>query len=95
MSCWIETVHYVVFDYGLSAAVWSEAVLLLPQRSGDRKMADIEKISPDSFPCRVSCSPKTFFQGKLFILLCILIVDSGGATTHWVVTEDGKIQQQV
>ncbi|XP_051919012.1 tetratricopeptide repeat protein 17 [Hippocampus zosterae] len=58
-------------------------------------MADIEKISPDSFPCRVSCSPKTFFQGKLFILLCILIVDSGGATTHWVVTEDGKIQQQV
>uniref|UniRef100_A0A671Y645 Tetratricopeptide repeat domain 17 n=1 Tax=Sparus aurata TaxID=8175 RepID=A0A671Y645_SPAAU len=33
--------------------------------------------------------------GKLFILLCILIVDSGGATTHWVVTEDGKIQQQV
>uniref|UniRef100_A0A3Q2Z695 Tetratricopeptide repeat domain 17 n=1 Tax=Hippocampus comes TaxID=109280 RepID=A0A3Q2Z695_HIPCM len=58
-------------------------------------MADIEKITPDSFPCRVSCSPKTFFQGKLFILLCILIVDSGGATTHWVVTEDGKIQQQV
>uniref|UniRef100_A0A3B4ZXH6 Tetratricopeptide repeat protein 17-like n=1 Tax=Stegastes partitus TaxID=144197 RepID=A0A3B4ZXH6_9TELE len=32
---------------------------------------------------------------SLFILLCILIVDSGGATTHWVVTEDGKIQQQV
>uniref|UniRef100_A0A672G359 Tetratricopeptide repeat domain 17 n=1 Tax=Salarias fasciatus TaxID=181472 RepID=A0A672G359_SALFA len=31
----------------------------------------------------------------LFILLCVLIVDSGGATTHWVVTEDGKIQQQV
>uniref|UniRef100_A0A3Q3A0P1 Tetratricopeptide repeat domain 17 n=1 Tax=Kryptolebias marmoratus TaxID=37003 RepID=A0A3Q3A0P1_KRYMA len=33
--------------------------------------------------------------GRLFILLCVLIVDSGGATTHWVVTEDGKIQQQV
>ncbi|XP_068506650.1 tetratricopeptide repeat protein 17 isoform X2 [Syngnathus scovelli] len=57
-------------------------------------MADIEKISLDSFPCRVSCSRKTF-RGKLFILLCILIVDAGDATTHWVVTEDGKIQQQV
>uniref|UniRef100_A0A4W6EKX6 Tetratricopeptide repeat domain 17 n=1 Tax=Lates calcarifer TaxID=8187 RepID=A0A4W6EKX6_LATCA len=34
-------------------------------------------------------------RGKLFILLCVLLVDSGGATTHWVVTEDGKIQQQV
>ncbi|XP_061743572.1 tetratricopeptide repeat protein 17 isoform X1 [Nerophis ophidion] len=49
----------------------------------------------DSFPCRVSCSPKTLLRGNIFILLCILIVDSGGATTHWVVTEDGKIQQQV
>uniref|UniRef100_A0A672G327 Tetratricopeptide repeat domain 17 n=1 Tax=Salarias fasciatus TaxID=181472 RepID=A0A672G327_SALFA len=39
--------------------------------------------------------PPTTFQGRLFILLCVLIVDSGGATTHWVVTEDGKIQQQV
>ncbi|XP_061132156.1 tetratricopeptide repeat protein 17 [Syngnathus typhle] len=57
-------------------------------------MADIEEISLDSFPCRVSCSRKTF-RGKLFILLCILIVDAGDATTHWVVTEDGKIQQQV
>uniref|UniRef100_A0A671Y7W7 Tetratricopeptide repeat domain 17 n=1 Tax=Sparus aurata TaxID=8175 RepID=A0A671Y7W7_SPAAU len=48
-----------------------------------------------SLPCRVNYSRKPSFQGKLFILLCILIVDSGGATTHWVVTEDGKIQQQV
>uniref|UniRef100_A0A674MPX7 Tetratricopeptide repeat domain 17 n=1 Tax=Takifugu rubripes TaxID=31033 RepID=A0A674MPX7_TAKRU len=46
-------------------------------------------------PCRVNYSRKPSFQGKLFIILCILIVDSGGATTHWVVTEDGKIQQQV
>uniref|UniRef100_A0AAQ5X9J9 Tetratricopeptide repeat domain 17 n=1 Tax=Amphiprion ocellaris TaxID=80972 RepID=A0AAQ5X9J9_AMPOC len=58
-------------------------------------MADLRKICSDSLPCRVNCSRKTAFQGKLFILLCILIVDSGGATTHWVVTEDGKIQQQV
>uniref|UniRef100_A0A3B5AMA1 Tetratricopeptide repeat protein 17-like n=1 Tax=Stegastes partitus TaxID=144197 RepID=A0A3B5AMA1_9TELE len=58
-------------------------------------MADLRKICPESLPCRVNCSRKAAFQGKLFILLCILIVDSGGATTHWVVTEDGKIQQQV
>ncbi|XP_057703725.1 tetratricopeptide repeat protein 17 isoform X2 [Corythoichthys intestinalis] len=58
-------------------------------------MADMEKICPESFPCRVSCLAKTFLQGKLFILLCILIVDSGGAMTHWVVTEDGKIKQEV
>ncbi|XP_028258211.1 tetratricopeptide repeat protein 17 [Parambassis ranga] len=58
-------------------------------------MADLRKICPESLPNRVNYSRKTPFQGKLFILLCILIVDSGGATTHWVVTEDGKIQQQV
>ncbi|XP_039650779.1 tetratricopeptide repeat protein 17 isoform X2 [Perca fluviatilis] len=58
-------------------------------------MADVRKICPEYLPCRVNYSRKTTFQGKLFVLLCILIVDSGGATTHWVVTEDGKIQQQV
>ncbi|XP_053545268.1 tetratricopeptide repeat protein 17 [Bombina bombina] len=32
----------------------------------------------------------------LFGLLCVLcIIGSSAATTHWVVTEDGKIQQQV
>ncbi|XP_058484707.1 tetratricopeptide repeat protein 17 isoform X1 [Solea solea] len=58
-------------------------------------MAVLRKICPESLPCCVSWSRKSSFQGKLFILLCVLIVDSGGATTHWVVTEDGKIQQQV
>lgn len=58
-------------------------------------MANLRKICPESLPHRINYSRKTLFQGKLFILLCILIVDSGGATTHWVVTEDGKIQQQV
>ncbi|XP_029314323.1 tetratricopeptide repeat protein 17 [Cottoperca gobio] len=58
-------------------------------------MADLRKICPESLPCRLNYSRKTSFQGNLFIILCILIVDSGGATTHWVVTEDGKIQQQV
>ncbi|XP_041835928.1 tetratricopeptide repeat protein 17 [Melanotaenia boesemani] len=58
-------------------------------------MADLRKIYPESLPCRVNYTRKTPFQGRLLIFLCILIVDSGGATTHWVVTEDGKIQQQV
>uniref|UniRef100_A0A673BYB3 Tetratricopeptide repeat domain 17 n=1 Tax=Sphaeramia orbicularis TaxID=375764 RepID=A0A673BYB3_9TELE len=58
-------------------------------------MANLRKICPESLPHRINYSRKTLFQGKLFILLCVLIVDSGGATTHWVVTEDGKIQQQV
>lgn len=63
--------------------------------NSERKMADIRRDCPESMPCRVNYSQKPSFQGKLFIILCILIVDSGGATTHWVVTEDGKIQQQV
>ncbi|GAA6104522.1 tetratricopeptide repeat protein 17 isoform X1 [Tachysurus ichikawai] len=35
-------------------------------------------------------------RAKMFIMIiCILLVEPGRATTHWVVTEDGKIQQQV
>lgn len=59
------------------------------------KMADLRRVCPESLPCRVNSSRKPSFQGRLLFLLCILIVESGGATTHWVVTEDGKIQQQV
>lgn len=67
----------------------------LPQEwKGDRKMADFWKISPGYLP-DVNVSRKSFAQVKIFIFLCILLVESGGATTHWVVTEDGKIQQQV
>lgn len=77
-----------------SAPVWSEAGCRR-HSAKETKMADIRKICPESLLCCVKCSRKPLFQGKLFILLCILIVDSGGATTHWVVTEDGKIQQQV
>uniref|UniRef100_A0A3Q4AUV0 Tetratricopeptide repeat domain 17 n=1 Tax=Mola mola TaxID=94237 RepID=A0A3Q4AUV0_MOLML len=58
-------------------------------------MADLRRVCPESLPCRVNSSRKPSFQGRLLFLLCILIVESGGATTHWVVTEDGKIQQQV
>uniref|UniRef100_A0A671MCX1 Tetratricopeptide repeat protein 17 n=1 Tax=Sinocyclocheilus anshuiensis TaxID=1608454 RepID=A0A671MCX1_9TELE len=34
-------------------------------------------------------------RGPAFMFICILLVESARATTHWVVTEDGKIQQQV
>ncbi|XP_041916966.1 tetratricopeptide repeat protein 17 [Alosa sapidissima] len=47
---------------------------------------------------RDSCanvSWKTSFHGRVCILFCVLLVKPGDATTHWVVTEDGKIQQQV
>ncbi|XP_045067065.1 tetratricopeptide repeat protein 17 isoform X1 [Coregonus clupeaformis] len=57
-------------------------------------MADFRKISPGSLPY-VNVSRKVSVQGKVFILLCIILAEPGGATTHWVVTEDGKIQQQV
>lgn len=63
--------------------------------NSDRKMADLRKVCTESLPCRVNYTRQPSCQGKLFIFLCILIADSGGATTHWVVTEDGKIQQQV
>lgn len=71
-------------------------LLLLPQHicKEDRKMADLRKISSGSLPY-VNVSRKVSFQGKVFILLCIILAEPGGATTHWVVTEDGKIQQQV
>uniref|UniRef100_A0A8C5FIT8 Tetratricopeptide repeat domain 17 n=1 Tax=Gadus morhua TaxID=8049 RepID=A0A8C5FIT8_GADMO len=39
----------------------------------------------------------THFPGRILTVLCtlLLLADRAGATTHWVVTEDGKIQQQV
>lgn len=58
-------------------------------------MADLRKVCSESLPCHVNYSRRLSLKGKLFIFLCIIIVDCGGATTHWVVTEDGKIQQQV
>ncbi|CAB1338914.1 unnamed protein product [Coregonus sp. 'balchen'] len=57
-------------------------------------MADFRKVCPGSLPY-VNVSRKVSVQGKVFILLCIILAEPGGATTHWVVTEDGKIQQQV
>ncbi|KAJ7994617.1 hypothetical protein DPEC_G00251340 [Dallia pectoralis] len=57
-------------------------------------MVDPRKICPGLQPSG-NVSRKASVQGKVFILLCIILAESGEATTHWVVTEDGKIQQQV
>ncbi|XP_059927187.1 tetratricopeptide repeat protein 17 isoform X1 [Gadus macrocephalus] len=60
-------------------------------------MADLGNDYPESSLCRVNGSRKTHFPGRILTVLCtlLLLVDRAGATTHWVVTEDGKIQQQV
>ncbi|XP_016396466.1 tetratricopeptide repeat protein 17 [Sinocyclocheilus rhinocerous] len=34
-------------------------------------------------------------RGAAVVFICILLAEPARATTHWVVTEDGKIQQQV
>lgn len=34
-------------------------------------------------------------RGAAVVLICVLLAEPARATTHWVVTEDGKIQQQV
>ncbi|XP_072527603.1 tetratricopeptide repeat protein 17 [Salminus brasiliensis] len=38
---------------------------------------------------------KTSARRRMFVFVLVLLVEPGRATTHWVVTEDGKIQQQV
>ncbi|XP_061594998.1 tetratricopeptide repeat protein 17 isoform X1 [Cololabis saira] len=58
-------------------------------------MAELRKTRLQPLPCRVNDTGRASLQGRLFFCLCVLLVDCGGATTHWVVTEDGKIQQQV
>ena len=60
-------------------------------------MADLGNDYPESSLCRVNGSRTTRFPGRIQMVLCtlLLLADRGGATTHWVVTEDGKIQQQV
>ncbi|KAK7912523.1 hypothetical protein WMY93_012734 [Mugilogobius chulae] len=60
------------------------------------KMAtELRKTSPDSVPSSIISLPKSPLRWRLLLLVWALTVDSTGATTHWVVTEDGKIQQQV
>uniref|UniRef100_A0A8C5D2X3 Tetratricopeptide repeat protein 17 n=1 Tax=Gouania willdenowi TaxID=441366 RepID=A0A8C5D2X3_GOUWI len=56
-------------------------------------MADVWKSWCFSF--RVSFPRSVAARWGFLLLLCAVMVDSGAASTHWVVTEDGKIQQQV
>ncbi|XP_062845403.1 tetratricopeptide repeat protein 17 [Trichomycterus rosablanca] len=58
-------------------------------------MAADEQCSTDRANYSLNRSWRASVCGRMFILMCVLSVDLGGATTHWVVTEDGKIQQQV
>lgn len=85
--------HHVVGGRSAELLVCHRAKKNLIQTG--KKMADLRRVCAEPLPCRVNCTRKPSCPGKLFIFLCILIADSGGATTHWVVTEDGKIQQQV
>ncbi|XP_030621782.1 tetratricopeptide repeat protein 17 [Chanos chanos] len=57
-------------------------------------MADAKRNRLGSLPC-ITDIWRSSVQGKVFVLLCVLLVKPVHATTHWVVTEDGKIQQQV
>ncbi|XP_035252632.1 tetratricopeptide repeat protein 17 isoform X1 [Anguilla anguilla] len=57
-------------------------------------MADLSISGPGTHLC-TSVPQKATVFARIFLLFVILLTELGGATTHWVVTEDGKIQQQV
>uniref|UniRef100_A0AAY4EQ15 Tetratricopeptide repeat protein 17 n=1 Tax=Denticeps clupeoides TaxID=299321 RepID=A0AAY4EQ15_9TELE len=57
-------------------------------------MADLRGASKGRQSC-LAVSWNALVRGKLLLLFCFLFIQPGCATTHWVVTEDGKIQQQV
>ncbi|XP_076853647.1 tetratricopeptide repeat protein 17 [Brachyhypopomus gauderio] len=61
---------------------------------GGGKMADDRGSSRGNHSC-FNDSWRAPVRGKMFVFICILLVEPGQSTTHWVVTEDGKIQQQV
>ncbi|KAJ8252638.1 hypothetical protein COCON_G00219500 [Conger conger] len=57
-------------------------------------MADLGISGPGTHLCTSVPQKATVFT-RIFLLFVVLLTELGGATTHWVVTEDGKIQQQV
>ncbi|XP_057213044.1 tetratricopeptide repeat protein 17 [Triplophysa rosa] len=59
-----------------------------------RKMADDKSNSIGNHSTN-KCFWSSSVRGSVFIFICVLLAEPGRATTHWVVTEDGKIQQQV
>uniref|UniRef100_A0A673K2L4 Tetratricopeptide repeat domain 17 n=1 Tax=Sinocyclocheilus rhinocerous TaxID=307959 RepID=A0A673K2L4_9TELE len=54
---------------------------------------DKSKITGNYYTNKRFWSPS--IRGPAFMFICILLAEPARATTHWVVTEDGKIQQQV
>lgn len=58
-------------------------------------MAEVQRQSLEKNGVSFNISWKASVRARMFIFMCILLVEPGRATTHWVVTEDGKIQQQV
>ncbi|KAI1904026.1 hypothetical protein AGOR_G00001450 [Albula goreensis] len=57
-------------------------------------MADRRISGPGTQLC-TTVPQKATVLARNFVLFIVLLSELGGATTHWVVTEDGKIQQQV
>lgn len=60
-----------------------------------RKMAEVQRHSLGRNGLCFNGLWKASVRARMFIFICMLLVEPGRATTHWVVTEDGKIQQQV
>ncbi|XP_051989819.1 tetratricopeptide repeat protein 17-like isoform X2 [Xyrauchen texanus] len=63
-------------------------------------MTDRRKMAGGKSKCLGTRSSNNRFwclsvRGPVFIFIWVLLAEPGRATTHWVVTEDGKIQQQV
>ncbi|XP_053473026.1 tetratricopeptide repeat protein 17 [Ictalurus furcatus] len=63
--------------------------------ASQKKMAEVQRQSLEKNGVSFNISWKASVRARMFIFMCILLVEPGRATTHWVVTEDGKIQQQV
>ncbi|KAF4091063.1 hypothetical protein AMELA_G00032800 [Ameiurus melas] len=63
--------------------------------ASQKKMAEVQRQSLEENEVCFNGSWKASVRARMFIFMCILLVEPGRATTHWVVTEDGKIQQQV
>ncbi|KAJ8417004.1 hypothetical protein AAFF_G00282310 [Aldrovandia affinis] len=57
-------------------------------------MADRRTSGPGTQLCS-GVPQKATVLTRICILFIVLLTELGGATTHWIVTEDGKIQQQV
>ncbi|KAI5626294.1 tetratricopeptide repeat protein 17, partial [Silurus asotus] len=60
-----------------------------------KNMAEVQRSSFGRNGVCFSVLWKASLRARMLLFTCMLLVEPGRATTHWVVTEDGKIQQQV